>query len=55
MGRLRELGGDSQGLNMTKWFEMVSFDILGEMAFGEGFGCVDRGMCIVKVNLMSPS
>lgn len=55
VGRLRELGGDSQGLNMTKWFEMVSFDILGEMAFGEGFGCVDRGMCIVKVNLMSPS
>lgn len=22
---------------------MVAFDILGEMAFGEGFGCVDKG------------
>ncbi|KAL3417255.1 BCL4p [Phlyctema vagabunda] len=32
------------GLNMTKWFEMISFDILGEMAFGEGFHCVEDGM-----------
>ncbi|PGG97499.1 hypothetical protein AJ79_09169 [Helicocarpus griseus UAMH5409] len=31
------------GLNMTKWFEMISFDILGEMAFGESFHAVDQG------------
>ncbi|KAF2753069.1 putative cytochrome P450 [Pseudovirgaria hyperparasitica] len=30
----------TNGLNVTKWYEMVSFDILGEMAFGESFGCV---------------
>ncbi|OTA61603.1 cytochrome P450 [Hypoxylon sp. EC38] len=30
-------GPESQGINMTKWFEMNSFDILGEMAFGESF------------------
>jgi hypothetical protein len=33
-----------QGLNMTKWYEMVSFDILGEMAFGESFHAVEQGM-----------
>lgn len=32
------------GLNMTKWYEMVSFDILGEMAFGESFYSLESGM-----------
>ncbi|KAI2628687.1 putative cytochrome P450 [Hypoxylon sp. NC1633] len=44
---VRRLGTDggpgSQGLNMTKWFEMVAFDILGEMSFGESFGSVAQG------------
>ncbi|RYO91163.1 hypothetical protein DL766_000129 [Monosporascus sp. MC13-8B] len=31
------------GLNITKWFEMVSFDVLGEMAFGESFGSIESG------------
>ncbi|CAO1604329.1 orf9b protein [Xanthoria calcicola] len=31
------------GLNMTVWFEMLAFDILGEMAFGESFHCVEAG------------
>lgn len=36
-------GPNSQGINMTKWFEMNSFDILGEMAFGESFHSLDTG------------
>ncbi|KAI4861117.1 putative cytochrome P450 [Hypoxylon rubiginosum] len=28
------------GINMVEWFEMSAFDLLGEMAFGESFGCV---------------
>ncbi len=32
-----------RGLNMTKWYEMISFDILGEMAFGESFHAVENG------------
>ena len=32
-----------KGINVTKWYEMVSFDVLGEMAFGESFGCVESG------------
>ncbi|KAL8898400.1 MAG: hypothetical protein Q9207_006723 [Kuettlingeria erythrocarpa] len=39
----RDGGPGSAGLNMTKWYEMVAFDILGEMAFGESFGSVERG------------
>lgn len=36
-------GKGSEGLNMTKWYEMISFDILGEMAFGESLHCIDTG------------
>jgi hypothetical protein len=42
-------GKDSKGLNMTKWFEMISFDILGEMAFGESFHSVETGTLLSAV------
>ena len=28
---------------MTVWYEMLAFDILGEMAFGESFHCIEDG------------
>ncbi|KAI0454857.1 cytochrome protein [Xylaria acuta] len=31
-----------EGINIVKWFEMVTFDILGEMAFGESFHCIEE-------------
>lgn len=31
------------GLDMTVWYGMLAFDILGEMAFGESFHCVEDG------------
>ncbi|KAL2010319.1 hypothetical protein VTN00DRAFT_6126 [Thermoascus crustaceus] len=31
------------GLDMTKWYEMVAFDILGELAFGESFHSIENG------------
>ncbi|KAB8216388.1 cytochrome P450 [Aspergillus novoparasiticus] len=44
IGRIgRDGGPDSPGLNMTKWYEMVAFDILGEMAFGQSFQSVKSG------------
>lgn len=36
-------GPGSNGINMTKWYEMGSFDILGEMAFGESFYSLEAG------------
>jgi hypothetical protein len=36
-------GAQASGLNMTKWYEMVAFDTLGEMAFGESFHSVENG------------
>ncbi|KAH0425313.1 Cytochrome P450 [Colletotrichum camelliae] len=43
IGRLESDGTSRKGLDMTKWFEMVAFDILGEMAFGESFHCIETG------------
>jgi cytochrome P450 len=43
VNRLGVDGACEKGLNMTKWFEMIAFDILGEMAFGETFHCVENG------------
>lgn len=41
--RLRENGeGGAKSLNMTKWFEWVTFDIVGDLAMGESFACVQR-------------
>ncbi|KAK2755484.1 hypothetical protein FQN54_006421 [Arachnomyces sp. PD_36] len=30
------------GLDVVEWYEMIAFDVLGEMAFGESFGCIKR-------------
>ena len=33
-----------KGLDMTKWYEMATFDLFGEMAFGESFHAVETGI-----------
>lgn len=43
VARLKCIKGISaKGLNMTIWYEMLAFDILGEMAFGESFHCIEQ-------------
>jgi hypothetical protein len=41
--KVGKLGNNDKGLDMRKWYEMISFDILGEMAFGESFNCIENG------------
>lgn len=43
IGEHPDAGPSAPGLNMTKWYEMISFDILGEMAFGDSFHAVESG------------
>lgn len=44
VARIGQDGGPGTGgLNMTRWYEMCAFDILGEMAFGESFRCIETG------------
>lgn len=41
--QLRSLGGNPKGLNVSKWFNYFSFDVMGDMAFGESFRMLDTG------------
>ncbi|KAJ5788986.1 uncharacterized protein N7518_005997 [Penicillium psychrosexuale] len=41
--KVGERGTREEGLNLSKWFEMLAFDIVGEMAFGETFHCIENG------------
>ncbi|PHH89134.1 hypothetical protein CDD83_6605 [Cordyceps sp. RAO-2017] len=41
--RLRALSADgSAPVNLTDWFTYLTFDIIGKMAFGSDFGCVEK-------------
>lgn len=41
--KVGRLGQGPKGIDMTEWFEMIAFDVLGEMAFGESFSSVEQG------------
>jgi len=39
--RLRERGGGgAAALDMTAWYNWTTFDVIGDLAFGESFGCL---------------
>lgn len=39
--QIGRLGGD--GIDMTMWFNLMTFDVIGELAFGRSFGGVESG------------
>jgi len=41
--RMREQAENGKQVEMVTWFTFVSFDILGDLAFGESFGCLESG------------
>ncbi|KAF5493984.1 Cytochrome P450 monooxygenase BOT4 [Colletotrichum fructicola] len=41
--KLEEAGRDAHGTNMVMWFNLVTFDIIGSLAFGKDFGGVEAG------------
>ncbi|GKZ19409.1 hypothetical protein AbraIFM66951_011019 [Aspergillus brasiliensis] len=34
---------DGQPVDVTKWFNLYTYDVMGDLAFGEGFGCLEQG------------
>ncbi|KAI0141749.1 cytochrome P450 [Xylariaceae sp. FL1272] len=40
--KVGKLGSSPGGLDMVKWYQMVSFDIFGILGFGESFDCIER-------------
>jgi cytochrome P450 len=32
-----------EAFDIVKWFNYITFDVIGDLAFGESFGCLDGG------------
>ncbi|KAI1625288.1 cytochrome P450 [Exophiala viscosa] len=41
--RLREYAAAGKPANMVSWFNYCTFDIIGDLSFGEPFGCLEEG------------
>ncbi|KAL1864296.1 hypothetical protein Daus18300_007719 [Diaporthe australafricana] len=41
--RFRERAARGEVIDMWAWFNYYTFDIIGDLVFGEPFGCVDQG------------
>ncbi|KAK4152708.1 cytochrome P450 [Chaetomidium leptoderma] len=40
--RLREVGEGGQKVDVAAWYNFTTFDVIGDLAFGESFGCLDN-------------
>ena len=38
-----ERGSDQDGIDLSRWFNLLTFDVIGELAFGESFHGVRSG------------
>jgi cytochrome P450 len=43
VSRLRQFARDEQAVDICDWFNYFTFDTMGDLAFGESFGCLDEG------------
>jgi cytochrome P450 len=53
VGKLGAAGAKSSGFDIGKGYEMMTFDIIGDLAFGETFGGLEKGrysffFCLVR-------
>ncbi|KAJ6027337.1 Trichothecene C-15 hydroxylase [Penicillium canescens] len=54
--RLREHGENGmKPINMTQWYEWTTFDIIGNLAFGESFGCLQNSKSHPWVDILFAS
>jgi cytochrome P450 len=43
IAQLRTRAESGTSVNIADWFNFVSFDIIGHLAYGESFGCLEKG------------
>lgn len=54
--RLRDQGQNGmRAIDMTKWYEWTTFDIIGNLAFGESFGCLQNSKSHPWVDILFTS
>ncbi|EKG13709.1 Cytochrome P450 [Macrophomina phaseolina MS6] len=56
MQRLRERGENGmKALDMVEWYNWTTFDIIGDLAFGESFGCLENSKSHPWVDILFDS
>jgi cytochrome P450 len=43
--QIERRGASPGGVDMTLWFNLMTFDVIGKLAFGKDFGGLDSGPC----------
>ncbi|KAB5513263.1 cytochrome P450 [Coniochaeta sp. 2T2.1] len=43
MDKIHEFSQANEVIDIVKWYNLLTFDIIGDLSFGESFGCLDRG------------
>lgn len=43
INRIGELGSKPEGIDLTLWFNLLTFDIIGNLAFAQTFGGIESG------------
>lgn len=51
--QLTRLGNQGNGLEMDEWYNWLTFDILGDLAFGEPFGAVADGSISLEAKFLA--
>ncbi|RDW77740.1 cytochrome P450-10 [Coleophoma cylindrospora] len=49
---LSRMSDDREAFNMVNWLNFTTFDIIGDLAFGEPFGCLESGQFHFWVSLI---
>jgi cytochrome P450 len=51
MQRFHENAG--KAIDISAWFEFLTFDIIGDLTFGEDFGCLENSKASVRLQSSS--
>jgi cytochrome P450 len=50
--KMREFAAQDGVVDVTDWFAYTTFDVIGDMALGEPFGCLENGLFYYKFILL---
>ena len=52
INHLKRMAANNEDFNMVNWLNFTTFDIIGDLAFGEPFGCLESGQFHFWVSLI---
>lgn len=52
IARLAEKAAGEEHIDIMRWFNLTTFDLIGDLAFGKPFGCLESGIYNPWVNML---